>query len=234
LLAVLTVTLTSFALGGSWSAGGCGSLKIGSTPKTYTYVDLSCPGPGCDMQVGEPPGSNSNCGTGAGQCGCTLGDSLYCGYCPTAPADQVCTYCPPSSFCNADPCAGTCETGAQQEVAVCPAEAPIDCGASCCPTDYPTCCANSAWCGEDFDGCEEEEDDAPPADLGCAVDCASAGLYGSTYSYDGCCSGGCPSACADACGSTWYEVGSSVYGPCGSQDTACIQAAAEQAVAGCY
>jgi hypothetical protein len=50
---------------------------------------------------------------------------------------------------------------------------------------------------------------------------------------NGCCTTGiCPNACASSTNS-WYEVGSSVYGPCTTGDSSCVEAAATQADKAC-
>jgi hypothetical protein len=37
----------------------------------------------------------------------------------------------------------------------CPDDYPLDCGGSCCPEDYPYCCNDKAWCGTDYEACQQ-------------------------------------------------------------------------------
>ncbi len=67
---------------------------------------------------------------------------------------------------------------------------------------------------------------------GCGWDCSFAGLSNASLR-EGCCASGCPSSCSDACGNGWYEVGGQLFGPCSTQDTGCMQGAADGAVHAC-
>jgi len=66
--------------------------------------------PGClvaseDRTSDNPAGSNVACGADGGQCGCSLGGELFCGFCPT---ENRCVYCPAGTMCGSDPCAPRC------------------------------------------------------------------------------------------------------------------------------
>lgn len=223
----------------SMTWGGCPASTEPSAE--YTYVDMSCDFvdasvPNDCIPPGDPPGANTACGTAPGQCPCSSTPGyLFCGDCPSASPETACRYCPTDSVCAADFCGDVVCVSPDQstQVAVCPDDAPIDCGGSCCPYDFPTCCANKAYCGEDFDACADVDGSSSPDPGGCTFDCAAAGLTVAGLR-EGCCSdSGCLAACADTCGYSWYEANGQLFGPCSSDDQACMQTAAQAAVTAC-
>lgn len=119
------------------SSGGSRSSSSGSAACSGGYyVDGVSP-----QQSGPLAGTNTSCGTGAGQCPCqgSTGD-LFCGQC-----GRQCSYCPSGSYCptSANICSSTtCGQG----TAECPQSAPISCagGSLCCPSGYPVCCLGGA------------------------------------------------------------------------------------------
>lgn len=228
-LALVTVVLA----GAAPTPGGCGSSVTESREYTGIYQ--------CDTIVNGVPScvGNTDCGEGEGRCPCMHENgSRYCGRCLS---DTVlpCKYCQPQYDCPANPCSGQCITPPD----LCPAGAPIDCGnGSCCPTDYPACCADQAWCGKSLTGCPTKSPDDHPGDgPGCGAPpggCGSMG-YGffSASAGDGCCaSAGCVDACADDCGTSWYEVDGRLFGPCDVSDAgyqSCLNDAVAAANAAC-
>jgi len=73
--------------------------------------------------------------------------------------------------------------------------------------------------------------DVPVASSGSGGGCISPTVTDTLRS--GCCTTTCPAACADSNGNAWYEVGTTVYGPCPAGTNACLQSAASSAVAAC-
>lgn len=78
--------------------------------------------------------------------------------------------------------------------------------------------------------------------VGCGAPAGGCGVLGGSYvsarlgsgcCYYSSCTRGQLGSCADGCGNGWYEVGTSLYGPCESGNSSCLQSAANAAVRAC-
>ena len=208
--------------------GGCGS---GLTP-AYERVDMSCPGPGCDTSE-NPAAGPSTCSNSYG-CDCSYGGNYFAAYCSSTPGSE-CRYCPEGYHAGSDSCDGQCYPP-ETTYSSCPSDYPYECSdGSCCPSDYPICCG-SGWCGKTSGACANVDDSTDGGGgSGCGQfsgGCAAIGGYSASLR-EGCClDSGCGvSSCSDDCGYGWYEVGGSLYGPCSSGDSTCLNSAASAAIA---
>lgn len=140
-----------------------------------------------------------------GGCGSTLTQSVTtvtetCDIAPNGKPPPGCPSLPPASTCESASSTGKdaptgCPDGEGQTSPDCSnPKFPLDCGDGyCCPSAFPYCCANSAWCGKTAADCTEVDTPKPLPTVNTGG--SSGGRSSGGTSSSGGSGGGTPASC---------------------------------------